>query len=835
MTFISATACKYSYSFGNVTVSDAIVTISKDNPDVNISFIYKELDNYKASHRICADNIYEALSQLVGLNPVSVIKRDDNYYIEALQHGKYCYIGKTIDSDNEPVVAATVMLLSPRDSTVITYGITDNAGRFSIPCDRQSVIGKFSCVGYETDYQLLTSFNVGTIAMKEKTINLAEAKVEADNAHLYADKSVYLPTAKQKNASQTGGDLLNHMAIPQLGISMNNIQTNSGKPVAVFIDFVPASEEDLVAMRVADVKRVEFYEHPSDPRLLGNQYAVNFVMQAYEMGGYFKGFAHTNLISNQVGEALGNLRVQYKKMTYDIMGSALHYDRKNIGSELTETFRLPQDNGSVEEFKRHSDLQSAKEQMNWYFATLRATYNSDKVQAVSQFSGRIDKQPDTQCNGMVTYSTGVFPTSEYHSSRDDRSKFVSYKGYYYFTLSNDNSLTFTPQYSFSHTVQNTIYEEQGFEPIYNAAADYTSQASAALKYKHSFGKFGSLLGLVKGSYEHNHTRYSGSAIALDRANSSRIGVAANYDVTVGNFYGQMGFGWNWDRLQFGDMTDKPSSPYFDLSLQYALSKRHSISANFEYDSWLPSPSYKSDKIIEASPLLSYTGNPNLVPAKSYDFELSYTWIPSNDYSFGAYAWAWIVDDRYVYDYEATSSGVLRTIKQPMGSFAQGKYGINGTLRFFDRSLVLSGAVGQLLNHNGKPYNVNHSYIDWHARVRYYLNDWNFTFTFISDNASADGCMNGIWHKSKNDWYVTVVWSNDKWNVRGDIINFTRWNWRNSRREMRSQYYDTDEILINGLNRAFIQLSATFTFGFGKKVERSDQPSVSGSASSGILK
>ena len=44
LTCISADAHKYAYSFNNTPMSEAIVRISKDHPDVNISFIYKELD-----------------------------------------------------------------------------------------------------------------------------------------------------------------------------------------------------------------------------------------------------------------------------------------------------------------------------------------------------------------------------------------------------------------------------------------------------------------------------------------------------------------------------------------------------------------------------------------------------------------------------------------------------------------------------------------------------------------------------------------------------------------------------------------------------------------------
>ena len=168
ITYISASAYKYSYTFNNTPISEAIVRISKDHPDVNISFIYKELDNYRTSARIHTDDLYDALRTTVGLNPISIIKKNQDYYIEALQHGKFCYKGRVVGSDNEPVVAATVMLLAPKDSTVITYGITDEAGRFSIPCDRQGVIGKLTCRGYKTKTKRFDAFSLGTILMSRR-------------------------------------------------------------------------------------------------------------------------------------------------------------------------------------------------------------------------------------------------------------------------------------------------------------------------------------------------------------------------------------------------------------------------------------------------------------------------------------------------------------------------------------------------------------------------------------------------------------------------------------------------------------------------------------------
>ena len=136
ITVLMADAETFSYRFNSTALPKAIQKFVEDHPDIDINFIYNELENYRTSSIVSADNVYDALHQIIGLNPVTVTKSKDTYYIEALQHGKYVYSGRVIGSDNEPVTAATVMLLTPKDSTVLTYGITDEYGRFSIPCDR---------------------------------------------------------------------------------------------------------------------------------------------------------------------------------------------------------------------------------------------------------------------------------------------------------------------------------------------------------------------------------------------------------------------------------------------------------------------------------------------------------------------------------------------------------------------------------------------------------------------------------------------------------------------------------------------------------------------------
>lgn len=421
MTSFTVMAYKYSYTFSNTPISEAIVKICKEHADVNISFIYKELGNYRTSARVQTDDVYEALQRTIGLNPISVVKKNNNYYIEALQHGKYCYTGKVVSNENEPISGLSVMLLAPKDSIVITYGITDDDGHFSIPCDRQGVIGKFSCLGYKTTYSPFTTFSVGTIVMDEQAIPLDVVMVESDYARLYSDKSVYMPTAQQKNSSQTAQDLINRMAIPQLRIG-DEIKTTTGQSVDIFIDYMPATSGEMDGIRIEDVKRVEYYDYPIDPRFQGRAHVVNFIMQRYEYGGYVKGIYYDNFVFSR--QLNGYAKIQYKKMTIDWAGGAFYMDDHRNYENTFETFRLPQADGSIKEFVRSSITEDSKKRRDAYWTSLKALYRNEKVAVSNMITADFDRTPDHVSKGKVAYTPEDYNGSEYSSQSRSPCQFI---------------------------------------------------------------------------------------------------------------------------------------------------------------------------------------------------------------------------------------------------------------------------------------------------------------------------------------------------------------------------------------------------------------------------
>lgn len=123
-----------------------------------------------------------------------------------------------------------------------------------------------------------------------KTKELDEVVVEASNQRINAEVATYIPMTRQKNAAQNAVSLLSMMAIPQISVDpvSQAVQTAHGQNVSIFIDYLPATAEDLSGMKTQDVKKVEYFMHPSDARFQGAKYVINFVMQKYEWGGYTK-------------------------------------------------------------------------------------------------------------------------------------------------------------------------------------------------------------------------------------------------------------------------------------------------------------------------------------------------------------------------------------------------------------------------------------------------------------------------------------------------------------------------------------------------------------------
>ena len=667
--------------------------------------------------------------------------------------------------------------------------------------------------------------------------------VEAVMQRTGAEKSVYIPTTRQRNASQSATDLLSRMDIPQISVPYGStaVKTVSGQDVAVFIDYVPATEDELEMMRTSDVLRIEYLQSPTDTRFGGKTNVINFVMRKYDYGGYVRTRLYENFWANS-GQAQVNGRFNYRRMTFDVMGYGYYCATDHTGTAQTETFRLPDGLGGTNTIERQSTSTGAKFRRNDYSASFRARYTSDKFTANNILAFRDTRIPHNDSQGAVTYSGGDFDDSEYTTVNDSRRQNVTYTGYYYIGIGERNSLTIQPTYAYSHTTQGSVYTEAGLAPIVNDAGDNSTLANTSIEYGHTFGGGHSFTLYGYGQYEHNRTRYTGTTEALDRTSSYTGNFDAGYSFARGGFGSTVRFGWSLSHIDYNGEKNDFNSPYADLSLQYSPNTKNSASAYMHTAGWPISSNYKSDRMIQDSPLLWRTGNPALTAYRSWDFGVQYVYMPSNAWRFSGYAYAWIVGNRAAFDYrpfeyQPGEQGLVRNIIQPAGGFGRYNVGFNVNWRPLGGKFNITGSLTETITHNGRPYNLDKSVLSGYVQAMYYIGNFNIVAAYVSRGYSFDDSMSGFYTRSRDAFALAAGWNSGSWNVNLHLQNMFRWHWRTSTTAMTSAYYDVTRQNYGVDNHALIQAKVTYTFSFGKKSKRDSDADLSPDAAksaSGIL-
>lgn len=323
---LSAAAATYSYRFDATPLNEAIARIIADHPEVRISFIFNELETYRTSAHINADDPYTALRQLVAFNPVRIVSHRGEYFVEAMQHGRYCYTGCVEAPDGEPVVAATVMALTPDDRTVITYGLTDSEGRFTIPCDRTSILLKISALGYRTDTITPTSFNLGNIRLATDAIALANVTVTARNISRVDDHLEIIPDKLSVKHAATGYQLLRNLMLP--GMDVNPFEgkvTLFGQNVTLYINGEPAEYRMVQNLRPKDVEKIEYHDAPVG-RYAGDFAAINFITKRQTTGGYVTLDGQQSIGGYLDGNYNGFSKINSKSTNYYVFAG---YNMKN--------------------------------------------------------------------------------------------------------------------------------------------------------------------------------------------------------------------------------------------------------------------------------------------------------------------------------------------------------------------------------------------------------------------------------------------------------------------------------------------------------------------------
>lgn len=215
----------------------------------------------------------------------------------------YNVSGKICDAQGEPLISASVRLLTPKDSTAVKGVVSDAQGRFSIPNINQGrYIVETSYVGYENKYNNINVTNqnikLGTITLNESSIMLkgttvigvkTPITVKEDTVEFNADSYRTAPNAVVE-------DLLKRL--PGVEVGSDGSITANGKTVKkILIDGKEFFADDpTVASRnlpVNMVDRLQVVDRKSDlARITGvddgeDETVINLTVKKGMNNGWF--------------------------------------------------------------------------------------------------------------------------------------------------------------------------------------------------------------------------------------------------------------------------------------------------------------------------------------------------------------------------------------------------------------------------------------------------------------------------------------------------------------------------------------------------------------------
>ena len=670
-----------------------------------------------------------------------------------------------------------------------------------------------------------------------KTQELNEVVVQAQMQRTSSAMSTYTPTGKQKNAAQNAVDLLRQMAIPQIRISPidETVTDNVGGSVAIYINFLEASKEEMEGLRTADVRRVEYLEFPTDPRFRGAERVINIIVQEYAFGGYTKVTADENFLVGLSSRVNIFSKFSYKKMTYDLYAGANNWNDHHIGSTTEGMYRLTGQDGKEISLTRKETLESSHYKQNQYPVTFRATYNSNKIQIRNLLAFTNLGIPTNEYSGKLEYSPNSAQGYSFDRKNPNRSNSVAYSGTYFFALPKGYSVDFSPSFNYTHGNDYTDYAVSEQPAIYRHAKENAYNYRLNLYIRKSFGqKHSAMLG---GNYGDNINRlkYTGDNGYIDKFHNAFGAGMVGYNFQTQKISVNLDAGLAWENSDINGKKNSDTYPFTHINVRYVPNQENSFSAYFQYATNSPGISERSSDLLRENELMYITGNPLLENCRHTTINLAYTWMPSNAFGMSAYGRYFGMYDRQLLTYSPYDNGkaLLRSYIND-GDYLNGEIGLAANWKLLNGKLQLYANPSQSFYKSTGIFKENCNSFRVTAQASYYLDSFYFQAYYESPQKSIFTASPRI-NKGRNFHSVTVGWANSNWNLRVMAANFFNKGWDGATNTTVSPYYSERQTVFGTSSHSRINFTATYTFGYGKKVQRGNEVGEQPGAASAILK
>lgn len=669
------------------------------------------------------------------------------------------------------------------------------------------------------------------------TRQLDEVVVEAQMQAASSNVTVYYPDRNSKRAAQNAVDLLERMAIPQINVNPvdGSVATPAGDEISIYIDMEKATQEEKDALRPEDVRKVEYFIYPSDPRFNHEKYVINITLQHYDYGGYAKFSATGNLLAGS-GSGQTYAKTAYKRMTYDISVNDKYTDRHHTGTDRTQVFRFPLADGSVSEITRCNLLEGSRYTENKFGASFRARYTSEKAVVSNSFFLTVVNAPHNDNSGKLSFNSGAFNSGSYINTMNSSYLYPRWSGNYYFDLGDGFKLNAMPSFFYQHTKSDRRYAADETVIVTNATED-AATAQLQVQLNKTFRDCHTVDFNLLGIYYYDKVEYSGNTVASPEFNQFAYGGIFGYTFAKDRFYGQLAAGFAGESNKISGGRTNSFIPLFEMNAQYALDQKNQFSLSAQYNINAVSASDKTPDIIQENELLCKTGNLHLKNTHWSRVTLDYTWLPNNKFSVSAFS-GW---SRYfnhlvpVFSPEGPGGMMLRSLVNN-GDYQDIYVGGNFSAKLFGRKLVMKASPRMWFERITGMYSDTNNYLQLSLSATYYFKQFYASAYWSSASRElVQYDLDATSVKHKSSYQFKLGWSDGAWNVSVAAVNIFRDSWLNNTSCLKSKWFDQYSAEYNANRHQFVSLTASYTFGFGKKIRRGDEVKTEEAGSSAIMK
>ena len=577
--------------------------------------------------------------------------------------------GKLTDATTQsPISYASVMLLNPADSAVVTGDMSDKEGAFAIPnIPAGSYLVKVSIMGYldwhSEPFTLSgNTHDLGTVAL-QKDLKMLEGATVVYKKPLFEQK-MGKTIMNVESHPGTAGDNVLELLRKMPGITIDNsdnisLQGKSGVLILIDDRDPHLSGDDLAnylkSMPATMIDRVEVMKNPSARYdAAGTSGIINLVTKKEHRNG-INGSVWAGADYNGSWGTNDGFNLTARAGKWTLSGSYYYmYHQSKNGYDGTSVSLIQGDTIKQTANELADEFWNNRSRANAHGINFAADCYIDSVNTMSfSYQGNL-----FIANWNSASKNRIYRNNELMQAFEDNSLTKMNHGNHQMNVNFKHlfdtlgtTLYADATYSINHSRNNTereqpFYADNFLTPLYNAhytALAYPSRmhvATAKIDFEHPFNDLVSLECGVKTSFAHNNNNsvnYLNDSLLEDKSNhfiyneniaaaylqanfqasdqlSIQTGLRAEYTHLKGNL------------LTTGEINKQDYVDLFpSLQLDYKLPKMNTLS--FAYRSRISRPNYRSlNPYVDISDQYNYTtGNPHLEPEYTQSFSIDYSW------------------------------------------------------------------------------------------------------------------------------------------------------------------------------------------------------------------